>query len=634
MEGSKKEREHRGLIFNSVCRIFEIIDEAPKDRQYVVFFSMIEIYNEEIRDLLVGKNEEKKKLDLKETKDGGVSVNCNQVVAKDFAAVDKILELGSKNRSVGATTMNANSSRSHSIFMVTVETQERSQTDGKEHVRRGKLNMVDLAGSERADKTGATGDRLKEGCKINLSLSALGNVISALVEGKGKHVPYRDSKLTRLLQDSLGGNTKTVMVANFSPADYNYEETLSTLRYADRAKHITNKPKINEDPKDAFIRKLREEILHLKQELSQQAHTGGGVVVGSSTTTVFVQPELANATGISSSINEEELQRMKLEKEKEKQQIIEEMKQKSSEERKALIEQQKKIEEERIKIENELKARHEALEKERKHKLEIERKLKELESKMVQGGQLEQVNAEQREEILKQKQILEEKERREKQLRREMEEQQEKNLIIEEKYSSIQEEAAIKTKKLKKLWAKFEGAKAEISDLQKEFQQDREDYLFTIRGLERDLKLRMKILEHFIPPEEAKKIEERAVWDEEEDEWKIQSVFLAGNHQRRIKPMSASGLQRPTAYSVMGSTSARYKSDNVVEMQMEMPERTTEDYNIMGEADYPQMEPESVPSTASSKKSRPSSSNRRPKTDKRAVEEAASYPSSRGLRNK
>ena len=105
--------------------------------------------------------------------------------------------------------------------------------------------MVDLAGSERASKTGVTGDGMKEATKINLSLSALGNVISALVDGKIHHIPYRDSKLTRLLQDSLGGNTKTIMIAAVSPADYNYDETLSTLRYASRAKFIKNKPKIN-----------------------------------------------------------------------------------------------------------------------------------------------------------------------------------------------------------------------------------------------------------------------------------------------------------------------------------------------------------------------------------------------------
>merc|ERR1712025_409574 len=119
----------------------------------------------------------------------------------------------------------------------------------------------------RQAKTGASGDRLKEANNINLSLATLGNVISALVDGKSSHIPYRDSKLTRLLQDSLGGNTKTVMVANCGPADYNYDETLSTLRYAYRAKSIKNKPRINEDPKDAMIREFQEEIMRLKAEL-------------------------------------------------------------------------------------------------------------------------------------------------------------------------------------------------------------------------------------------------------------------------------------------------------------------------------------------------------------------------------
>jgi len=117
---------------------------------------------------------------------------------------------------------------------------------------------------------GATGARLKEATKINLSLSALGNVISALVDGKSKHIPYRDSKLTRLLQDSLGGNTKTLMIACLSPADNNYDETLSTLRYANRAKNIKNKPKINEDPKDALLREYQEEIERLKAMLMGQ----------------------------------------------------------------------------------------------------------------------------------------------------------------------------------------------------------------------------------------------------------------------------------------------------------------------------------------------------------------------------
>ena len=193
-------------------------------------------------------------------------------VVKSVAEIRQVLEVGKKNRTVGATLMNADSSRSHSIFTITVETSEVLEGEAEEdaHIRVGKLNLVDLAGSERQGKTGATGDRLKEATKINMSLSALGNVISALVDGKSAHIPYRDSKLTRLLQDSLGGNTKTVMVANLGPADYNFDETMSTLRYANRAKNIKNKPKINEDPKDAMLREFQEDDNTLASPASAQ----------------------------------------------------------------------------------------------------------------------------------------------------------------------------------------------------------------------------------------------------------------------------------------------------------------------------------------------------------------------------
>lgn len=126
-----------------------------------------------------------------------------------------------------------------------------------------------MAGSERQSKTGATGDRLKEATKINLSLSTLCHVISSLTDAKCTYIPYRDSKLTRILQDSLGGNTKTVMIAAIGPADYNTEETLSTLRYASRAKSIMNKPRINEDPKDAMIREFSDEITRLREQLAK-----------------------------------------------------------------------------------------------------------------------------------------------------------------------------------------------------------------------------------------------------------------------------------------------------------------------------------------------------------------------------
>jgi len=188
--------------------------------------------------------------------------------------MERVMTVGNRNRSVGATNMNETSSRSHAIFSVTIECSDKGP-DGAQRLRAGKLHLVDLAGSERQSKTGAAGIRLKEATKINLSLSTLGNVISALVDNKSTHIPYRNSKLTRLLQDSLGGNSKTVMVANVGPADYNYDETVSTLRYATRAKSIKNHATINEDPKDALLRKFQKEIEELRKQLGEGADYEG-----------------------------------------------------------------------------------------------------------------------------------------------------------------------------------------------------------------------------------------------------------------------------------------------------------------------------------------------------------------------
>ncbi|CAB4063577.1 KIF3A [Lepeophtheirus salmonis] len=218
-------------------------------RRSVVRVSYLEIYNEEVRDLL-GKDQ-KMRLEVKERPDIGVYVKDLSAFAVNNADdMDRIMTMGNKNRSVGATNMNAHSSRSHAIFSITIE--------------------LDLAGSERQSKTGATGVRLREATKINLSLSTLGNVISALVDGKSSHIPYRNSKLTRLLQDSLGGNSKTLMFANVGPAEYNYDETLSTLRYACRAKNIRNYAKVNEDPKDALMKQYQKEIGELKRMLREE----------------------------------------------------------------------------------------------------------------------------------------------------------------------------------------------------------------------------------------------------------------------------------------------------------------------------------------------------------------------------
>jgi hypothetical protein len=266
MSGRPDLEDLKGIIPRTFRHILGEI-ESQKEKKFLLRCSFIEIYNEDIHDLL--SSDVKAKYELKESPEKGVFIkNLSQIVCKSIFDLDKHMQNGTKNRSTGETLMNKDSSRSHSIFTIYLEVSD------NDLITAGKLNLVDLAGSERLAKTQATGDRLKEATKINLSLSALGNVISALVDGKNNHIPYRDSKLTRLLQDSLGGNTKTIMIACISPSAFNYDEILGTLRYASRAKNIQNKPKINEDPKDALLREYEMEIKKLKQLLEERSLNG------------------------------------------------------------------------------------------------------------------------------------------------------------------------------------------------------------------------------------------------------------------------------------------------------------------------------------------------------------------------
>ncbi|EIE23467.1 kinesin family member 3b in complex with Adp [Coccomyxa subellipsoidea C-169] len=247
MEGGVDEAS-KGIIPQSFAQIYTHIEEQSHEVQFLVRVSFLEVYNEEVRDLL--SKDSKRALEVREHRSTGVYIKgLTAIIVKSAKELEKVLEVGKKNRSIGATLMNQDSSRSHSIFTITVEMLEGVTKESSGHTRVGKLNLVDLAGSERQSRTQASGERLKEATRINMALSALGNVISALVDNRTGHIPYRDSKLTRLLQDSLGGNTKTVMIANIGPAETDYEETMSTLRYANRAKNIRNLPRINEDPK-------------------------------------------------------------------------------------------------------------------------------------------------------------------------------------------------------------------------------------------------------------------------------------------------------------------------------------------------------------------------------------------------
>ncbi|XP_047659230.1 kinesin-like protein KIF16B isoform X3 [Tachysurus fulvidraco] len=241
--------------------------------------SYLEIYNERVRDLLRRKLAKTYNLRVREhPKDGPYVEDLSKHLVQNYSDVEELMEAGNINRTTASTGMNDASSRSHAIFTINFTQAKFDAEMPCETV--SKIHLVDLAGSERADATGATGVRLKEGGNINKSLVTLGNVISALADmsqdGGSCHlkkkqvfVPYRDSVLTWLLKDSLGGNSKTIMIATVSPADVNYGETLSTLRYANRAKNIINKPTINEDANVRLIRELRAEIARLKALLVQ-----------------------------------------------------------------------------------------------------------------------------------------------------------------------------------------------------------------------------------------------------------------------------------------------------------------------------------------------------------------------------
>lgn len=258
-----------GLMFLTIKELFDRVAKTQSDKSYQIKVSFLEIYNEMIRDLLIITNEV---LDLREDENQGTHVAGLTVI--DVDSPEEVMDLlffGNGNRTQEATNVNATSSRSHAVLEIQVEQKNKSE-DVNEDINIGKLSMIDLAGSERAARTHNRGIRMVEGAMINRSLLSLGNCINALVEnmksGKNHHIPYRDSKLTRLLRDSLGGNSRTVMIANISPSDVCYEDTSNTLKYANRAKNIKTKVTKNIQHVEHHISEYSKIINDLKSEIS------------------------------------------------------------------------------------------------------------------------------------------------------------------------------------------------------------------------------------------------------------------------------------------------------------------------------------------------------------------------------
>lgn len=341
--------QNKGIIpifCEELFREVEAKRNESSETEYQVTFSMLEIYNEAVRDLLNPASNKKGGLKVRQHPAKGFYVESLVTVpVKDYNDIDNRIEEGTRNRTVAATNMNATSSRAHTIVAITFIQKGKNET-GQMMTKTSIVNLVDLAGSERAESTGATGDRLKEGSAINQSLSTLGNCIKALADQssgkKGALVPFRDSVLTKLLKNALGGNSKTIMIAALSPADINFEETLSTLRFADRAKAIKTKAVVNESPTEKLIRELREE----NQKLLDQLKMAGQPIM------VPGEPGQPQMVGIS----EEEVNEMKKEMEQQllqNQREMEEMK-KSWNERLAEQEAANKTKEEQEKKEKEM----------------------------------------------------------------------------------------------------------------------------------------------------------------------------------------------------------------------------------------------------------------------------------------
>nr|XP_037289010.1 osmotic avoidance abnormal protein 3-like [Rhipicephalus microplus] len=518
MQGAPRAPQQKGIIPRSFEHVFEAIAAADSSK-YLVHASYLEIYNEDVRDLLA--EDTRKRLDLKEHPDKGVYVpGLSLVPVHDVSSCESVMERGWRNRSVGATLMNADSSRSHSIFTIHLEQME---LNARNSIRTGKLNLVDLAGSERQAKTGASGERLREATKINLSLSALGNVISALVDGRSKHIPYRDSKLTRLLQDSLGGNTRTLMLACISPADVNYDETLSTLRYASRAKNIQNRPCVNEDPKDALLREYRQELERLKQLLS-----GGSFMAtpAASSATPEERPD-SNSEVVNQLKNDYEAQMTELRNKYREEQESRAKLMMDVEKMRSLFQMQMQKVEQKHRDEEISERKGDGVITDQASLVQMQaralERLRELQGRML-GGEKKH-DAELKAKRAKRKSMAEKRIRALAEALAKVDDE-ERTLLPD--YDDINEELKVKSSLIRKAKRKIQTLEQEVRDLQREFESERTDYLETVRRQDQQLRLLSQILDKVQPCirrdsnyADLEAVKAQSVWDQDAQRWRL-----------------------------------------------------------------------------------------------------------------
>jgi len=406
-------------------------------------------------------------------------------------------------------------------------------------------------------------------------------------------VPFRDSKLTRMLEDSLGGNTKTCMIATCGPADYNYDETLSTLRYANRAKCIKNKPRINEDPKDTMLREMQEEIQRLKAAIAAQA--GGAPVAAPGASGGGSRPRGPKMPPQKKVVHKEIVEERVIEgvSEEEIARIADEM----DEEKRALQQAKLTQEAELQQAQSEVEARDAALDEEDAEAQALAEQLSQLEAKIITNEGLADANAKMELELRKKLAETERLRREEQMLAEQLAEKEDDLSLQDDNFRTLEEAVAFKTELLEKRFKQYQEVKTDIMDIQQEYGDDREDLLETIRSMTKQLKLKHTIIENFIPTNDVEKMEERFRWDEDEENWVMVPREIGGDEGLNIRtqrPQSALGTRsHQTRHSLMNARrggKARYKTENIITLELELPTRTTVDYDPQeyGEPEYGQ----------------------------------------------
>lgn len=534
--------------FMLACKHLFSTIASDKAASYTVQMSHCEIYMEEVRDLLEGGN----KCEVKDGDDKNAYVQglTSRGITGLFDAQAALVAARQCREAGAAEPLNIDPNRSHCIMTLTVTKAGASPVVGK-------LHLCDLAGSEKLDKTGLTPQQKVASTKIEMALNALSNVMTTLASRSGKKEAsasdakadleiYRSSKLTRLLQQSLGGNTRTVMLAVIGPSALTVDDTARTLRFAQRGKKVMSKCLTsNVAPATAA---LKDEVATLKQRVSLAQ--GKEVVV-------------------EKGADQEELNQIKNKHEL----LIN---------REMLKQRNAKTKLDSIK--DTVRTSVSELDRAQQENEESKAKLASM-SKVIQEGAAAKSEATMTDiEIRRAQYERKDQERNQRRMQADVDSMLQAQQVADEKYQGIQDEVDTKTKKLKKLWTKLHSVKTEMSDVQDEFYREREDMLDTIRELTRQIRLRQLIMDTFVPAEDLFKVEKRAYWDGDSDQWVLRPLDASADigFARQKRPVAMEGGRRPASDSntlmrLMGDPNPRFRMENVAVLELDPPDRMTSD---------------------------------------------------------